>query len=197
MRFHYRQRKVSEVIGKMSFLWLPIGDEPGPNSQRGYIERNVIALLSNANARAVLTAWLPTGRSHGQAGIPRPPVGDRRGPLVGFRSNYGTLLGLVAASLPLPNEGYRHPPEILAHLSLYKTGHINRFEHYELRFDQIPPPMIEDLRLAMASPLRREWLTLRVHFSFSSLDICQTLRLSQATFYRYVALGRRATEELG
>jgi hypothetical protein len=41
------ERKVSEVIGKMSFLWLPIGDEPGPNSQRGYIERNVIALLSN------------------------------------------------------------------------------------------------------------------------------------------------------
>lgn len=41
------ERKVSEVIGKMSLLWLPIGDEPGPNSQRGYIERNVIALLSN------------------------------------------------------------------------------------------------------------------------------------------------------
>jgi hypothetical protein len=38
---------VSEVIGKMSFLWLPVRDEPGPNSQRGYIERNVIALLSN------------------------------------------------------------------------------------------------------------------------------------------------------
>jgi len=38
---------VSEVIGKMSFLWLPVDDEPGPNSQRGYIERNVIALLSN------------------------------------------------------------------------------------------------------------------------------------------------------
>ena len=38
---------MSEVIGKMSFLWLPIGDEPGPNSQRGYVERNAIALLSN------------------------------------------------------------------------------------------------------------------------------------------------------
>ena len=31
----------------MSFLWLPIGDEPGPNSRRGYMERNAIALLSN------------------------------------------------------------------------------------------------------------------------------------------------------
>ena len=25
-------------------------------------------------------------------------------------------------------------------------------------------------------------------------DICQVLRISQATFYRYVALGRRAAE---
>jgi hypothetical protein len=41
------ERKVSEVIGKMSFIWLPVGDMPGPNSQRGYIERNAIALLSN------------------------------------------------------------------------------------------------------------------------------------------------------
>jgi hypothetical protein len=41
------ERKVSEVIGKMSFIWLPVGDVSGPNSQRGYIERNAIALLSN------------------------------------------------------------------------------------------------------------------------------------------------------
>jgi DNA invertase Pin-like site-specific DNA recombinase len=31
----------------------------------------------------------------------------------------------------------------------------------------------------------------------SVADICQTLRISQATFYRYVALGRRAAEGLG
>lgn len=34
------ERQVSEVIGRMSFIWLPIGDEPGPNSCRGYIERS-------------------------------------------------------------------------------------------------------------------------------------------------------------
>jgi hypothetical protein len=38
---------VSEVIGKMPFLWLSITDEPGPESLRGKIERNSIALLSN------------------------------------------------------------------------------------------------------------------------------------------------------
>lgn len=38
---------VSKTIGAMRFLWLAIDDEPGKNSQRGYIERNTIALLSN------------------------------------------------------------------------------------------------------------------------------------------------------
>ena len=37
---------VSEYIGKMPFLWLGVGDDPGPNSSRGLIERNAIALLS-------------------------------------------------------------------------------------------------------------------------------------------------------
>jgi hypothetical protein len=43
------ERKVSETIGNMHFLWLAIEDEPGPHSRRGYVERNSIALLSNYN----------------------------------------------------------------------------------------------------------------------------------------------------
>jgi hypothetical protein len=39
--------EVSRVIGNMPFLWLTIEDEAGPQSLRGYIERNSIALLSN------------------------------------------------------------------------------------------------------------------------------------------------------
>jgi hypothetical protein len=41
------EREVSRTIGAMRFLWLPIDGEPGPDSERGYIERNAIALLSN------------------------------------------------------------------------------------------------------------------------------------------------------
>ena len=41
------ERAVSTVIGDMPFLWLAIEDEPGPDSLRGNIERNAIALLSN------------------------------------------------------------------------------------------------------------------------------------------------------
>lgn len=41
------EREVSRVIGAMSVVWVGVGDEPGPLSLRGSIERNAIALLSN------------------------------------------------------------------------------------------------------------------------------------------------------
>ena len=41
------ERAVSQVIRNMPFLWLSVGDEPGPQCLRGFIERNAIALLSN------------------------------------------------------------------------------------------------------------------------------------------------------
>ncbi len=41
------EQAVSAYVAAMPFLWLDIGDEPGPNSQRGFIEGNAIALLSN------------------------------------------------------------------------------------------------------------------------------------------------------
>ena len=41
------EREVSATLGRMTVLWLAVKDEPGPVSQRGYIERNAIALLSN------------------------------------------------------------------------------------------------------------------------------------------------------
>jgi hypothetical protein len=41
------EQMVSAQIGDMPFLWLAINDEPGPDSLRGYVERNAIALLSN------------------------------------------------------------------------------------------------------------------------------------------------------
>ncbi|WP_292393008.1 hypothetical protein [Methanoculleus sp. UBA303] len=40
------ERDVSEYIGRMPFLWLPVDDEPGPESDRKVIEKNAIALLS-------------------------------------------------------------------------------------------------------------------------------------------------------
>jgi hypothetical protein len=44
------EQSVSRYIRLMPFLWLEVNDEPGPNSLRGYIEGNSIALLSNYNS---------------------------------------------------------------------------------------------------------------------------------------------------
>lgn len=41
------EKAVSDHIRKMPFLWLEVDDPAGPNSLRGYIEKNAIALLSN------------------------------------------------------------------------------------------------------------------------------------------------------
>lgn len=40
------EKRVSEYIRRMSVLWLDIPDEPGPRSDRAFIEQNSIALLS-------------------------------------------------------------------------------------------------------------------------------------------------------
>ena len=55
------ERRVSEYIGQMPFLWLSVDDSPGPANLRGVIERNAIALLSHAQTPAVDTPsdrWL-------------------------------------------------------------------------------------------------------------------------------------------
>jgi hypothetical protein len=55
------EREVSLVIGAMPFVWPPLEDDAGPDSRRGYIERNSIALLSNRNKAALdppSTKWL-------------------------------------------------------------------------------------------------------------------------------------------
>lgn len=41
------ERAVSTYIGVMPFLWVDVGDAPGPGSDRARIERGSIALLSN------------------------------------------------------------------------------------------------------------------------------------------------------
>lgn len=43
------EKKVSGHLCTMPFLWVEINDEAGPDSERAFIERNAIALLSNIN----------------------------------------------------------------------------------------------------------------------------------------------------
>lgn len=41
------EKAVSEYIGRMPFLWIAVPDAPSPASDRAFLERNCIALLSN------------------------------------------------------------------------------------------------------------------------------------------------------
>lgn len=63
------EAKVSGVVGAMELTWLPVPDEPGPESSRGLIERNSIALLSNLDRSPIdpasdgwLGRWCPRER---------------------------------------------------------------------------------------------------------------------------------------
>lgn len=40
------EHEVSQIIGAMRVIWLAVSDEAGPASERAYLERNAIGLLS-------------------------------------------------------------------------------------------------------------------------------------------------------
>lgn len=70
---------VSSYLCQMPVLWLPIDDQPGPTSLRGYIERNVIALASGFDGNAInppSPAWL--GHFSGRSRVRRSGLWNQR-----------------------------------------------------------------------------------------------------------------------
>ncbi|WP_418280491.1 hypothetical protein [Halorubrum sp. DTA98] len=47
------ERRVSEYLRDLPFLWVDVDDEPSPESDRAYIERNTIALVSNIGGESI------------------------------------------------------------------------------------------------------------------------------------------------
>ncbi|MGA9350901.1 MAG: DUF6884 domain-containing protein, partial [Anaerolineae bacterium] len=60
------ERRVSEYIGRMSILWLVVGDGPGPKNDRSFIEMNSIALLAGSDGPIDLASrnWLGRFSTH-------------------------------------------------------------------------------------------------------------------------------------
>lgn len=55
------EQQASDYIRDLPFLWVKVDDEPGPESDRAYIERNTIALVSNYSKGSIDsrdTGWL-------------------------------------------------------------------------------------------------------------------------------------------
>ena len=67
------EQAVSRHIGAMPCLWVSIGDAPSPQSRRAYIERNSIALLSNAMIDETEASDRPSSKWLG-LWCPRPDV---------------------------------------------------------------------------------------------------------------------------
>jgi hypothetical protein len=70
---------VSAYLRAMPFLWLPVDDEPGPESLRGLIERNTIALVSNYGRQPVdppSADWL--GQRSGREKVRRSGLWNQR-----------------------------------------------------------------------------------------------------------------------
>jgi TnpA family transposase len=63
---------------------------------------------------------------------------------------FHNVVSMTRVLQELIDEGYAVTPEIMARLSPYKTEHINRFGHYELRFDRVPESIAEVIRLSPA-----------------------------------------------
>ena len=55
------ERRVSEYIRDLPFLWADVGDEPSPQSDRAYLERNTIALVATTGrtlwTRGAVIGW--------------------------------------------------------------------------------------------------------------------------------------------
>lgn len=83
------ERLVSEQIGSMSVLWLGIDDPAGPNSLRGYVERNAIGLLSNYG-RVPLDAPSPNwlGRFCDRARVRESGLWNQNHVDEGYESNF-------------------------------------------------------------------------------------------------------------
>ena len=113
------ERLVSEVIGKMSVLWLNVDDQPGPASDRAYLERNVIGLLSRSFVLAPVQepSWL---------GNMSP---DYRVPLSGlwnldhlFRDSGPEFLDVLEEYVDITLSGRTAPERPLAPLGWHQGG---------------------------------------------------------------------------
>lgn len=58
---HDHEVRVSDYIRDLPFLWIDVDDEPGPDSERAYLESNMIALTSNYRTEPIdprSSSWL-------------------------------------------------------------------------------------------------------------------------------------------
>jgi len=116
------------------------------------LRRTITAATNTSEARNGFVQWV----AFGGEGVIRQNNREEQRKIIRYNHLVANLVvfhnvvTMTRVLQGLIDEGYPVTPEIIARLSPYKTEHINRFGHYELPFDQVPPPITEELRLSPA-----------------------------------------------
>ncbi|MDQ3830505.1 MAG: transposase [Candidatus Tectomicrobia bacterium] len=140
-------RELGRVVRTMFLLRFMNDDE---------LRRTINAATNIAEAWNGLIQWV----AFGSEGVVRQNNREEQRKIIRYNHLVANLVvfhnvvSMTRVLQDLVDEGYRVAPEIIARLSPYKTEHINRFGHYELRFDHVPPPITEELRLSPALSTR-------------------------------------------
>ena len=114
------------------------------------MRRTITAATNTAEAWNGFVQWV----AFGGEGIIRQNNREEQRKIVRYNHLVANLVvfhnvvAMTRGLQELVDEGYPVTPEIAARLAPYKIGHINRFGTHELRFDQVPPPVVEELRLS-------------------------------------------------
>jgi hypothetical protein len=91
----------SAYLRQLPFLWLPIEDEPGPDSLRGFIERNVIALASGLREPGIdppSPSWL--GLKSGRDKVRRSGLWNQRHVDEDYDPDFLTVLEAAIKRVP-------------------------------------------------------------------------------------------------
>jgi hypothetical protein len=99
---------VSAYLRRLPLLWVPIEDEPGPESLRGFIERNVIALASGLHEPIIdppSPSWL--GHHSGRDKVRRSGLCGTSGMWTKItRLGFLTCWKRPSNATPIRSEGY-------------------------------------------------------------------------------------------
>ncbi len=113
------------------------------------VRRTISAATNTAEAWNGFVLWVAFGRE----GVIRQNNREEQRKIIRYNHLVADLVvfhnvvSMARVLEDLIDEGYPVTPEVIARLPPYRTAHNNRFGQHEVRLDQLPQPMTEDLRL--------------------------------------------------
>ncbi len=126
------EKRVSEYIGRMIILWIAIPDEAGPGSDRSFIEKNAIALLSGIGRQVD-----PPGSQWLGNSSPTQAIRDSglwNVDFTGYRFDtrfidvFSQYVDAIAGNKPLPNSSIAPRDWFLADKGVIGRGQMFLFE---------------------------------------------------------------------